>query len=124
MEPTRATVGTGEAEAFPVRWDDPADADRTYFADPMHNPFPLSPRFQATSARWLEHGWTAAARECGIPDRGRLGRFQNDYLFDRVDCVEPASEDEAREARNAVEQALRAELPRLMERWQGEHLPR
>jgi hypothetical protein len=32
-----------QSQAFPVQWDDPADAERTWTYDPMHNPEVLPP---------------------------------------------------------------------------------
>ena len=109
--------------AFPVHWDDPADAYVTYTTDMMHNPDPMSP-LQQTLQPSTFYGWQKAMREFGMPFKAMHVRFQNFYQYDRVEMIEPASPEEAKAGGEALEATMKREVGSLADRWNDEHLPR
>ncbi|HEX3303755.1 MAG TPA: PEP-utilizing enzyme [Thermomicrobiales bacterium] len=120
MTVTDAPAGS---PAFPVHWDDPADANFTYTTDMMHNPDPMSPLQQSLQPSTF-YGWQKAMREFGMPFKAMHVRFQNFYQYDRVEMIEPASPEEARAGGEALEATMKVEVARLGDRWENEHLPR
>lgn len=111
---------SSETSAFPVAWDDPADAHRTFTIDLMHNPLPVSPLTQTTKG--FAYGIAAAAAEFGLPITKPNVRYINYYQYTRDDPPDFAGTDEADAA--AIESTMRREMGRLGERWRDEHLPR
>jgi pyruvate,water dikinase len=109
--------------AFPVHWDDPADATLSYTTDQMHNPDPMCPLAQSLQASTFE-GWMAAVREYGMPFKAMHIRFQNFYQYEHAEMFEPASPEEAAAGEQALEATMKREVARLSDRWEGEHLPR
>src|SRR5262245_60667182 len=97
-----------EAPAFPVSFDDPADAAHTYFFDPMHFPAPLSPLFQSVLAPAFEYGFTSAARSFDLPiDRAKVA-FHNNYYFFAVVPVIASSAEEGRALGRRAEAQMHA----------------
>jgi pyruvate,water dikinase len=90
----------------------------------MHFPHPISPLAATSLEAAFSKGFTAAAREMQAPVREHETRFRNHYRFERFLMAQPASEDEARKLGEAAEATAKMEIGRLLERWQGEHLPR
>ena len=112
-----------ESPAFPVHWDDPADAGLTYTTDMMHNPNPLCPLAQSLQDSTF-YGWLKAMREHGLPFKAMHIRFQNYYQYERAEMIEPSSPEEAAAGEQALEATMKREVSRLADRWHGEHLPR
>jgi pyruvate,water dikinase len=104
--------------------EDPADAGLTFFQDPMHFPFPLSPLFQSIHGTGFAEGFSQAASELNLPLRTYEKRFRNNYEFGRIVPKAPGSEEEARQMGEQAEQTMNGEVGRMMERWEAEHLPR
>jgi phosphohistidine swiveling domain-containing protein len=111
------------APAFPVHWDDPADAGLTWTMDPMHNPNPMSPLSQSLQASLFD-GWLVAMREFGLPFKAMHVRFLNYYQFDRVEMEAPPDPDAAEAGGKALEETIKREIGRLGDRWENEFLPR
>lgn len=99
---------------FPVVWDDPADAQRTWRLDRLHHPGPITPLdywfFSDVIAPTIEAVWPVYGR----PTRWITRRI-NTYLYSSV-SQEPPSED-------GRERLLAASL-RVRELWTDEVLPR
>ena len=119
-----ASVQSPEASAFPIHWDDPADAQRTFMIDLMHQPNPVSPLSQTTSARTFPYGWAAAAAELNLPLGKPVVRYQNYYQFELQHVPEPISPEVAAEREKVTQETMQGEIARLGERWRDEHLPR
>jgi rifampicin phosphotransferase len=120
MTMTDAPAGT---PAFPVHWDDPADATLTYTTDQMHNPDPMCPLGQSLQAGTFA-GWLAAMQGFGMPFKAMHIRFQNFYQYERPEMIEPASPEAAAAGEQALEATLKHEIASLSDRWEGEYLPR
>lgn len=113
------TESHADVSAFPVSWSDPNDVARTWSPDPIHFPRPLSPLFRTFWGPAFVDGINRAAHEVLSPGFDLRVAFQNGYYYDSVVVAAPA-EDEQR----ATEVALDRAIAGLMERWQGEWLPR
>ena len=110
-----------DSPTFPLSWQDPADAARTWQSDPIHFPRPLSPLFCTLWGPAFADGFNQAGRELLSPGFHLRLTFQNGYYYESVD---PEDGDDARAGREATEAALDRAVAELMERWQGEWLPR
>ena len=108
---------------FPVHWDDPEDANRTWTTDKMHNPDPVSPLGQSMSSSTF-YGLVKAIREFGIPTGPMLIRFHNNYAYERMEPVPPGTPEEEAALGLALQETFKREVGRLRDRWEGEHLPR
>jgi phosphohistidine swiveling domain-containing protein len=104
--------------------DDPADQGRCFMRDPMHFPVPLSPLFQSVHPQVFSPGYRTAAREIGVPIADFQHRCRNNYLYECVIPVIPASDEEARELNERAEAGMRLAMEQMGRRWQDEHLPR
>jgi pyruvate,water dikinase len=104
--------------------DDPADQGMSFQRDVMHFPTPLSPLFQSVHPQVFGPGYRTAAREIGIPIADFQHRFRNNYLYERVIPVIPASDEESRELEERAEAGLRLAIEQMDRRWHEEHLPR
>jgi pyruvate,water dikinase len=104
--------------------DDPADRGVTFFLDAMHVPFAVSPLFQSFHGPSFEAGYKRAAAELNFPLVALEHRYRNNYQFGRTVPRETHSDEEARRLGELAEQTLRAEIARMRERWDQEHLPR
>jgi hypothetical protein len=60
---------TTHASTFPVSWRDPADAELTWFRDPMHFPAPSTPLTAAFLRECLEPGVAGACETLVSPLR-------------------------------------------------------
>jgi phosphohistidine swiveling domain-containing protein len=111
------------APAFPLHWDDPADAELTWEMDPMHSPAPVNPLGQSLQTSLFE-GFLAATGEFGLPFKAMHRRYQNYYQFERAEMVEPPTPEAAEAGGRALEETFKREIGRLGDRWENEHLPR
>ncbi len=109
--------------AFPVDWNSIAEPGPPFSHDRMHFPFPVSP-LMASSFTAFSEGHRAALRGLGIPERAFKIRVVNHYRYDCQVMDIPASEAEAAAQADRVEQSMRRELDRMIDRWFGEHRPR
>src|SRR5918911_4175222 len=66
--------------AFPVNWEDPADAGYFWMFDRMHAPEPMTLADAVAFQCAFDHGATAAARAYGVPMRA-LTRRINTHLY-------------------------------------------
>lgn len=108
---------------FPEPWDAPVAGNGTFGYDPMHFPYPLSPLTLSSAIRAFGDGFTLAARELSTPIKHVHVMSRNWYRFEWYEMFQPASEEEARQLGETAEATLKPELGRLLERWNGEHLP-
>lgn len=104
--------------------DNPADQGLSFQRDVMHFPTPLSPLFQSVHSLAFRTGYRTAAREIGIPIADFLHRFRNNYLYECIVPVIPASDEEARALEERAEAGLRLAIEQMDRRWHEEHLPR
>ncbi len=117
------TTSNEAATAFPADWNELDDPNATFTFDLMHFPFPMNPLTESTVNPSFSFGFTAAAREYKTPILDVQAICRNRYHFERYVFAHPASEEEGRAMGEAAEAAMKPELGRLRERWQGEHLP-
>ena len=112
---------------FPVDWDDPRDADRTWAWEAEHYPRPLTPLSVDFSARiFTEPGSVRfLANMLGI-DRSTIGKRVTTYPHGFAYlAVPPEAGQAATPEGDAAEQRRKAaELaPRTREIWEREHIP-
>jgi len=100
------------------------DPSNTYIADPMHFPAPLSPLFQSAHATAFESGFGDAAAALRLPIAGVKVAFKNHYYYHAFPPFVPANAEEARALGERAEESMKREIPRQMERWENEFLPR
>ena len=112
------------AENVGVEQDNAFDPSLTYMADKMHFPAPLSPLFQAMLKVTFEPGFTAAARTLELPLVGMKIAFEHHYFYQAFEPIVPADAEAERALSKRVEANLQQEIPRQMERWESEFLPR
>ncbi|MGH2560373.1 MAG: hypothetical protein ACRDJH_15025, partial [Thermomicrobiales bacterium] len=112
-----------EAQSAPTTWDLPLEAGGTWMPDPMHFPRPLSPLFQTVFGPAFARGFTTALQEARAPIAAVDVRFPNGYYFNRFEILQPADEEQARGMGEIAEGIGKREIGRLLERWEGEHLP-
>lgn len=113
-----------ESATFPEDWHAPFDNGEAYFFDPMHNPYPLTPLTTSMLSIASAAGFTAAMEELSLPIRDVQNRVRNYYAFMRISPAIPGNEAEAAQMAADAEAVMHREVGRMMERWQGEHLPR
>lgn len=115
--------GSGPS-GFPVVWDDPADATRTWFWDATHFPFPLAALSIDLTNLALE-AWNRLSGKS--PEEATRGRFANGFFYF---MWQPPEKDEGerkkQETRNtpAWKQAAERNAPRLTEHWALDVRPR
>lgn len=103
---------------FPVSWANPADAQRLWMRDQLHNPEPVTP----LSADFIsaEQGLNLAAEHYSLPVRAAMRRI-NGFIYL---SISPSVLPEEMEAQGKIaEQRLAAAMGRLQEIWQSELLP-
>jgi phosphohistidine swiveling domain-containing protein len=103
--------------AFPVNWEDPADASYSWMFDRLHAPEPMTLADGVAFQCAFDHGVTAAARAYGVPMRA-LTRRINTYLYL---ALVPTSVSSAERKRG--EERLSVAMGRLSELWDNEYLP-
>ncbi len=69
-----------ESDEFPVQWDDPADAERTWTYDPMHSPRVIPPLGHELHTGPLMTGFAKGWTEAGNPTAAHCRLF-NYYSF-------------------------------------------
>lgn len=104
--------------------DDSTDQDATFTRDRMHFPFALSPLFQSVHSTVFPPGYLAAAREMDIPIADFQFRFRNNYQYERIVPIVPASAEDAQLQEQRAEATMQREVGRMAQRWHEEHLPR
>jgi pyruvate,water dikinase len=103
--------------AFPVNWEDPADAGYFWMFDRMHAPEPMTLADAVAFQCAFDHGATAAARAYGVPMRA-LTRRINTYLYLALVPTNPPTAP-----RPSGQDELGIAIGRLGELWAGEYLP-
>jgi pyruvate,water dikinase len=68
-------------------------------------------------------GFLTALREFKVPIISSDSIFRNHYRFGRMVMAEPTSAEEAARLFGPSEEVLKAEVGRLLDRWETEHLP-
>jgi pyruvate,water dikinase len=110
-----------ETTEFPVTWDDPAEANFSWFFDMVHFPDQVTPLDFHFLIKTMEKGINRAAQiyEMGFKDHYR---FLNTYVYDGPE-IENSSPEEmtARTARS--QQKLDAAIANLDQHWKDEWLP-
>lgn len=109
--------------AFPEDWDAPSEGNLTYRYDPMHFPYPISPLTLSTHRPAFGAGFGQAAQELNIPIKRVVVLDRNFYRFEAHEMDVPASPEEGHRMGEAAEASVKAEIGRLLERWNEEHLP-
>jgi phosphohistidine swiveling domain-containing protein len=116
-----ATNAVETRATFPEDWGADVPDGPPFTFDDMHYPFPISPLFASFRAR---DGFAIALREYKVPVIAMEAMHRNYYKFQRMVLPEPSDEAEAALLFQPAEEAIRAEMGRLLDRWHGEHLPR
>ena len=96
---------TIDAPAFPVTWENPADAELTWTPDGTHFPRPLSPLFRTLWVPAFERGITQAQRELVVPGFRLRVAAPNGFLYQTVEIEETTEAERA-----AVEATLTAAI--------------
>ncbi|HKS91302.1 MAG TPA: PEP-utilizing enzyme, partial [Tepidiformaceae bacterium] len=102
--------------SFPIRWDDPSDAERPWFQDVMHFPLPQTPLNATLFQPAFAEGSSRAIAKLSMPITGLDTQVHNGYLFlgPRMFTGTPAEVD----ARMAEMQQRIVELcPTLLRDW-------
>ena len=76
-------AATGETDEFPVKWDDPADADLTWAYNPMHQPDVRPPLELDLVNRPFMQGFGMALTELGFETDIRTLQA-NYYIFSNL----------------------------------------
>ena len=103
--------------AFPVEWDDPADAERSWTFDPMHFPDVMTPLGFDLFCEPFIRGFGLPATDTG-PRTGRRSRLVNYYFYRNVERPTGLASETPPSPEETLEQLLPAG-----ERWRGEILP-
>src|SRR5829696_5144781 len=118
------TVARTSTQVRPAEAASEFDPSLTYMSDQMHFPAPLSPLFQAVTKRAFEFGLRTATAALNVPIADVQIAYKSHYHYQAIPPVMPADAAEARELEKRAEAAMRREIPRQMERWEGAYLPR
>jgi pyruvate,water dikinase len=105
--------------AFPVTWDDPADAQLYWTHNSLFYPDPVTPMTWSVLAATLP-GWNRAVAGYGLPARLHMRRI-NTYLYGLSGSSAPLAE--AAEEDGHGEERLQAAITRLGELWDDDLLP-
>lgn len=106
---------------FPVVWENPAEADQSWFFDMVHFPYPVTPLDFSILVKSMETGINRAAQtyEMGFQD---TFRHINSYVYDSA-VVEMGTPDAMAAQARRSQQKLDAAVVDLGRRWQDEWLP-
>jgi phosphohistidine swiveling domain-containing protein len=109
-----------------IRWElaDPADRQLTFIYDRLSTPNPTCPLAQSMAPLVEEQVILQSTRELDIPIADYQVRYCNDYRFERIAGLEPASAEDARMLDARTDASMERETARLRHRWDEEHLPR
>jgi pyruvate,water dikinase len=106
---------------FPVVWDEPSDADRSWTRDQQHSPDPLRP-LGGEFGYFVAHGFTFAFRYFSIPVAAFRCRTFNGYLYTSIELVDAPPEELERLA--GVAQAhVAGAMATLGDSWANTYLP-
>jgi pyruvate,water dikinase len=114
-----AQAPSATPRTFPEDWHANLPPGQPFALDTMHFPFPVSP---LTSSMDTD-GFLTALREFKVPIISSDSIFRNHYRFGRMVMAEPTSAEEAARLFGPSEEVLKAEVGRLLDRWETEHLP-
>ena len=106
---------------FPVTWNDPLDAERTWFRDEMHFPEPLTPLTAWLLASTFNVGTPRACEELAMDMKGLLYGVFNGYGYN---LTAPVPEEELPARRERSQQVMPARLDGLRRDWEERYLPR
>lgn len=109
------------AAAFPAAWRDPADAELTWFRDPMHFPAPATPLTADFLREALEPGVAAACATLVSPLRTLRHTSFNGWVYNSPVLAVPPSEIESRMAAHMP--VMGDHMDNLRRRWDTEYLP-
>ncbi len=114
---------TSEARTteFPADWRDPADAELTWFRDPMHFPAPATPLMAAFMREGLEPGIEQACAELVSPLRTLRHTSFRGWVYNSPVPAVPPEEMGARIERHMA--VMGAHMDGLGDRWRTEYLP-
>jgi pyruvate,water dikinase len=112
---------TTHASTFPVDWRDPADADLTWFRDPMHFPAPATPLTAAFLFECLEPGVAGACEALVSPLRTLRHTAHNSWIYNSpVPAVPPERMGERMQQHMPV---MGDHMDGLRRRWDEQYLP-
>jgi pyruvate,water dikinase len=114
-----AQAPSATLRTFPEDWHANLPPGQPFTLDTMHFPFPVSP---LTSSMDTD-GFLTALREFKVPIVSSDSIIRNHYRFGRMVMAEPTSAEEAARLFGPSEEVLKAEVGRLLDRWETEHLP-
>jgi pyruvate,water dikinase len=112
---------TTHAATFPVNWRDPADAELTWFRDPMHFPAPSTPLTAAFLLECLEPGVAGACETLVSPLRTLRHTAHNSWIYNSpVLAVPPERMGERMQEHMPV---MGDHMDGLRRRWDEQYLP-
>ena len=112
---------TTHASTFPVNWRDPADAELTWFRDPMHFPAPTTPLTAAFLLECLEPGVAGACETLVSPLRTLRHTAHNSWIYNSpVLAVPPERMGERMQEHMPV---MGDHMDGLRRRWDEQYLP-
>ena len=109
------------AAAFPAAWRDPADAELTWFRDPMHFPAPTTPLTADFLREALEPGVAAACETLVSPLRTLRHTSFNSWVYNSPVLAVAPHEMEGRMAAHMP--VMGDHMDNLRRRWDEEYLP-
>jgi pyruvate,water dikinase len=74
-------ASTLNESSFPIRWDDPAEAERPWFQDVMHFPLPETPMNATLFQPAFAEGASRAISKLSMPLTGLDAKVHNGYLY-------------------------------------------
>ena len=119
-----ARVESETAATFPEHWHANVPPGPPLSFDRNHFPFPVSPLFASTMGPAFAAGVTAAFQALHLPMHDVVVAERNHYLFYRWATREPATGPEDRATVDRPPASPQRMIERMMESWQGKHLPR
>jgi rifampicin phosphotransferase len=112
---------TTHASTFPVNWRDPADAELTWFRDPMHFPAPSTPLTAAFLRECLEPGVAGACETLVSPLRSLRHMAVSSWIYNSpVLAVAPEQMGERMQQHMPV---MGDHMDGLRRRWEEQYLP-
>lgn len=118
---TAAPVAPGTDE-FPVTWPDPADEQRSWMRDRLHNPGQTTPLTFDVMSRCFGEGALRAMRAMSAPITDWVSRRFNTYTYNSLAPATGTPEEMA--ARGAAaEEAMTGAIGRIDKLWHDELLP-
>ena len=121
---TTETAGSAapDTDEFPIEWPDPADAQRSWTRDRLHNPGQSSPLTYDVMSRCFGEGVVRASRAMSVPIVAWASRRINTYSYNSLIPATGSPEEMA--ARGAAAEAAMTEaMGRIEKLWLDELLP-